>query len=83
MSQTTAARSKRSTRQRIDSMSRAFVNEDAGGPVGPRYDLPDPESDYYDELKPIWERADAETKQELAVMLDISYNALKTRMSRA
>jgi hypothetical protein len=30
-------------------MSRAFVNEDAGGPVGPEYRLPDPESRYYDE----------------------------------
>ena len=30
-------------------MSRAFVNEDAGGPVGPRYNLPDPDSDYYEE----------------------------------
>lgn len=25
------------------------MNEDAGGPRPPRYDLPDPESDYYDE----------------------------------
>lgn len=30
-------------------MSRAFVNEDAGGGPEPRYDLPDPESDYYPE----------------------------------
>ena len=30
-------------------MSRAFVNEDAGGAPPPRYDLPDPDSDYYDE----------------------------------
>lgn len=30
-------------------MSRAFVNEDAGGGADPRYDLPDPDSDYYDE----------------------------------
>lgn len=30
-------------------MSRAFVNEDAGGAPEPDYRLPDPESDYYDE----------------------------------
>lgn len=30
-------------------MSRAFVNEDAGGRQEPRYDLPDPESPYYEE----------------------------------
>ena len=30
-------------------MSRAFVNEDAAGAPEPRYDLPDPGSDYYDE----------------------------------
>lgn len=30
-------------------MSRAFVNEDAGQEAEPRYDLPDPSSDYYDE----------------------------------
>lgn len=30
-------------------MSRAFVNEDAGSNPEPRYDLPDPDSEYYDE----------------------------------
>ncbi|MEK9501510.1 hypothetical protein [Gaopeijia maritima] len=30
-------------------MSRAFVNEDAGGAPEPDYRLPDPESDYYEE----------------------------------
>jgi hypothetical protein len=30
-------------------VSRAFVNDDAAGPPPPRYDLPDPESAYYDE----------------------------------
>jgi len=30
-------------------MSRAFVNEDAGGDPGPSFSLPDPESPYYDE----------------------------------
>ena len=30
-------------------MSRAFVNEDAGGPPPPRYELPDADSAYYDE----------------------------------
>jgi hypothetical protein len=30
-------------------MSRAFVNEDAGGRREPRYDLPDPDSPYYEE----------------------------------
>ncbi len=30
-------------------MSRAFVNEDAGGPPTPRYGLPDADSPYYDE----------------------------------
>jgi hypothetical protein len=30
-------------------MSRAFVNEDAGGIPEPRYDLPDPESPYFAE----------------------------------
>lgn len=30
-------------------MSRAFVNEDAGHVPEPSYDLPDRESDYYDE----------------------------------
>ena len=29
-------------------MSRAFVNEDAGGEVDPKFDLPDPDSDYYE-----------------------------------
>lgn len=31
------------------SMSRAFVNEDAGGPEDPRYDLPERDSPHYDE----------------------------------
>ena len=30
-------------------MSRAFVNEDAGGDPGPSFSLPEPESPYYDE----------------------------------
>lgn len=30
-------------------MSRAFVNEDAGQAPEPEYDLPDPDSDYYEE----------------------------------
>jgi hypothetical protein len=30
-------------------MSRAFVNEDAGGDPPPKFDLPDPDSPYYDE----------------------------------
>lgn len=30
-------------------MSRAFVNEDAGPPDDPRYDLPDRDSPHYDE----------------------------------
>lgn len=30
-------------------MSRAFVNEDAASSPEPRYDLPDPDSEYYDE----------------------------------
>ena len=30
-------------------MSRAFVNEDAGGAPEPRYDLPDPDSAYFAE----------------------------------
>lgn len=30
-------------------MSRAFVNEDAGGPQEPEYRLPDPDSPYFDE----------------------------------
>lgn len=30
-------------------MSRAFVNEDAGGTPDPEYRLPDPDSPYYDE----------------------------------
>jgi hypothetical protein len=30
-------------------MSRAFVNEDAGGDLQPRFSLPDPESPYFDE----------------------------------
>lgn len=30
-------------------MSRAFVNEDAGGAQDPEYRLPDPDSAYYDE----------------------------------
>ena len=30
-------------------MSRAFVNEDAGGDPGPTFSLPDPDSPYYDE----------------------------------
>ncbi len=30
-------------------MSRAFVNEDAGGDRRPHYSLPDPDSPYYDE----------------------------------
>jgi hypothetical protein len=30
-------------------MSRAFVNEDAGGVPDPEYRLPDPDSPYYDE----------------------------------
>lgn len=30
-------------------MSRAFVNEDAGGPPPPQYGLPDADSPYYDE----------------------------------
>ena len=30
-------------------MSRAFVNEDAGQEAEPRFDLPDPSSDYFDE----------------------------------
>lgn len=30
-------------------MSRAFVNEDAGGDKEPSYSLPDRESEYYDE----------------------------------
>ena len=30
-------------------MSRAFVNEDAGGPPPPQYRLPDADSPYYDE----------------------------------
>ncbi len=30
-------------------MSRAFVNEDAAPAPEPRYDLPDPESPYFDE----------------------------------
>lgn len=30
-------------------MSRAFVNEDAGGPPDPEYRLPDPDSPYYAE----------------------------------
>ena len=30
-------------------MSRAFVNEDAGGDLDPVYRLPDPDSAYYDE----------------------------------
>lgn len=30
-------------------MSRAFVNEDAGGSREPRYDLPDPDSPLYEE----------------------------------
>ena len=30
-------------------MSRAFVNEDAGGDVGPTFSLPEPDSPYYDE----------------------------------
>lgn len=30
-------------------MSRAFVNEDAGGPQAPRYSLPERDSAYYDE----------------------------------
>lgn len=30
-------------------MSRAFVNEDAGGDPGPSYNLPDPASPYYRE----------------------------------
>lgn len=34
-------------------MSRAFVNEDANAPREPTYDLPDPESDYYDEAAAI------------------------------
>ena len=29
-------------------MSRAFVNEDAGAEQDPRYDLPDPDSPYYE-----------------------------------
>ncbi len=29
-------------------MSRAFVNEDAGGGMEPRYDLPDHDSPYFD-----------------------------------
>jgi len=30
-------------------MSRAFVNEDAGGDPGPSFHLPDPDSPYFDE----------------------------------
>lgn len=30
-------------------MSRAFVNEDAGGPPEPDYRLPDPDAPYYEE----------------------------------
>jgi len=30
-------------------MSRAFVNEDAGGDPGPTFSLPEPDSLYYDE----------------------------------
>lgn len=30
-------------------MSRAFVNEDAGGDPGPSFSLPEPDSPYYDE----------------------------------
>ena len=30
-------------------MSRAFVKEDAGSEPDPRYNLPDPKSDYYEE----------------------------------
>ena len=30
-------------------MSRAFVNEDAGGDDQPRFSLPDPDSPYFDE----------------------------------
>lgn len=30
-------------------MSRAFVNEDAGGPAEPEFRLPDPDSPYYAE----------------------------------
>ncbi|MCJ7629780.1 MAG: hypothetical protein MUO50_15500 [Longimicrobiales bacterium] len=30
-------------------MSRAFVNEDAGGDLGPTFSLPEPDSPYYDE----------------------------------
>ena len=30
-------------------MSRAFINEDAGGDPGPSFSLPDPDSPYYDE----------------------------------
>jgi hypothetical protein len=30
-------------------MSRAFVNEDAGGDPGPTFSLPEPDSPYYDE----------------------------------
>ena len=30
-------------------MSRAFVNEDAGGDPQPRFSLPDPDSPYFDE----------------------------------
>jgi hypothetical protein len=30
-------------------MSRAFVNEDAGGDQGPEFSLPDPDSPYYRE----------------------------------
>ena len=30
-------------------MSQAFVNEDAAGPPGPEYRLPDPDSPYYPE----------------------------------
>lgn len=30
-------------------MSRAFVNEDAGGAQEPKYNLPEPDSPYYDE----------------------------------
>lgn len=34
-------------------MSRAFVDEDANAPREPSYDLPDPESGYYDEAAAI------------------------------
>ncbi len=30
-------------------MSRAFVNEDAGGDLGPTFSLPEPDSPYFDE----------------------------------